>query len=80
MKSSQNILDLIKTRRLYFDGGTGSVLQSMGLAAGVAPEEWTLSHPDKIENLHLAYLRSGADIIKTNTFGVNSLKYENYEE
>jgi 5-methyltetrahydrofolate--homocysteine methyltransferase len=51
----------------------------MGLAAGVAPEEWTLSHPDKIENLHLAYLRSGADIIKTNTFGVNSLKYENYE-
>lgn len=80
MKSSQNVLDLIKNRRLYFDGGTGSVLQSAGLPAGTAPEEWTLSHPEKILELHLAYLRSGADIIKSNTFGVSSAKYENYKE
>ena len=71
---------MIKTRRLYFDGGTGSVLQNAGLSAGTPPEEWSLSHPEKILELHLSYLRAGADIIKTNTFGVNSEKYENYEE
>ena len=80
MKSSQNVLDLLKTRRLYFDGGTGSVLQSEGLPAGTPPEAWSLSRPEMIKALHLSYLRSGADIIKTNTFGVNSLKYKNYEE
>ena len=73
MKSSQNVLDLLKTRRLYFDGGTGSVLQSQGLASGTPPENWSLTHPDKIIELHLSYLRSGADIIKTNTFGVYSI-------
>ena len=71
---------MIKTRRMYFDGGTGSVLQNAGLPAGTPPEEWNFSHPEKILKLHLSYLRAGADIIKTNTFGVNSEKYENYEE
>ena len=80
MKSSQILLEMIKTRRMYFDGGTGSVLQNAGLPAGTPPEEWNLSHPEKILELHLSYLRAGADIIKTNTFGVNSEKYENYEE
>lgn len=76
----KNILDLLNKSRLYFDGGTGTVLEEMGLPFGVAPEEWTLSHPKKILDLHRSYLEAGANIIKTNTFGVNSLKYENYDE
>ncbi|MBQ8894759.1 MAG: homocysteine S-methyltransferase family protein [Clostridia bacterium] len=67
-------------KRLYFDGGTGTVLQAMGLAAGETPESWNLSHPEKITALHTAYLDAGANIIKTNTFGINRDKYENYEE
>ncbi len=67
-------------RRYYFDGGTGTVLQSMGLEAGEAPERWNLTHPEKITALHTAYLDAGANIIKTNTFGINREKYENYEE
>ena len=74
------ILEKIKERRLYFDGGTGTVLQSMGLGAGVAPEMWNLQEPEKIKALHRAYIDAGADIIKTNTFGVNCRKYENYRE
>ena len=80
MKSCQNIPEILKSRRLYFDGGTGSVLQSLGLPSGTPPEAWSLSDPEKIKDLHLSYLRAGADIIKTNTFGVNSGKYENYRE
>ena len=32
------------------------------------PEEWNISHPDAIVELHREYLSSGADIIKSNTF------------
>ncbi len=75
-----NILEKLKSRRMYFDGGTGTVLQSMGLEAGKAPEMWNLEAPEKIVSLHRAYIDAGADIIKTNTFGVNCKKYENFRE
>ena len=75
-----DIRQVIKSTRLYFDGGTGTVLQSMGLEKGHAPELWSIEQPEKILSLHKQYLDAGCDIIKTNTFGVNREKYENYEE
>ena len=80
MDKKQRIVDIIGQKRLFFDGGTGTVLQKMGLAPGEPPEHFNLTHPELVEELHRKYLLSGADIIKTNTFGVNPLKYENYEE
>jgi len=74
------ITDIIKTQRLYFDGGTGTVLQLMGLPAGTPPEMWNITSPEKVTALHESYISSGANIIKTNTFGVNRDKYDNYEE
>ena len=76
----KNFLEKIKTERLYFDGATGSLLQSRGLPVGTPPERWTLSNPDEILRLHKEYLAAGANIIKTNTFGVNPLKYPDYKE
>lgn len=60
---------------LLFDGGTGTVLQSMGLKAGEAPEEENIKNPENIVNLHKSYIEAGADIIKSNTFGLNRLKF-----
>lgn len=74
------ITEAIKQRRIYFDGGTGTVLQEKGLKIGELPEEWNLSHPEIITDIHRSYLSVGCDIITTNTFGVNSLKYNNYAE
>lgn len=76
----KNFLEKIKTERLYFDGATGSLLQSRGLPVGTPPERWTLSNPDEVLRLHKEYLAAGANIIKTNTFGVNPLKYPDYKE
>ena len=76
----KDIRELIKEKRIFLDGGTGTVLQSMGLEAGIAPEEWNLTNPEKVEELHRAYFEAGSNIVCTNTFGVNSLKYENCEE
>lgn len=73
-------LELINKKRIYFDGGTGSVLQSRGLPVGTPPECWNSERPDEIVRLHREYLAAGADVIKTNTFGINPIKYPNYAE
>lgn len=76
----KDIRQAIKNGRLYFDGGFGTVLQSMGLGAGERPESWNILHPEKVVSVHKAYVDAGSNIITTNTFGINRDKYENYEE
>lgn len=76
-----DIREAIRKRRLYFDGGTGSILQARGLKPGELPETWNLTHPEEIVALHEGYLEAGSDIINANTFGANRLKYpDNLEE
>lgn len=60
---------------LFFDGGTGTVLQGMGLKPGELPETWNLKHPEKIVDLHYQYFMAGANIIKTDTFGAFITKF-----
>ncbi len=69
----------LKSERLYFDGGFGTMVQSRGLPAGTPPELWNIEHPEIIEDIHRAYAAAGSNIITANTFGVNADKYENYE-
>ena len=76
----QDLRSVLRTKRLYFDGGTGTVLQEMGLRSGQAPETLNVEAPETIVALHRAYLVAGCDIIKTNTFGIHRLKYDNYRE
>ncbi|MBO7376201.1 MAG: homocysteine S-methyltransferase family protein, partial [Clostridia bacterium] len=76
----KNILDAIKTGRLWFDGGTGSMLQSLGLPPGEAPEAFNLKRPDLVEKVHRAYIEAGCRIITTNTFGVSSEKYSDWKK
>ncbi len=76
-----DIRELLGKKRLYFDGGMGSLLQARGLKPGELPETWNILHPNIIEELHSTYLESGADIINANTFGANLLHYpDNLEE
>lgn len=75
-----NLRELITEKRLYLDGGTGTMLQKRGLKSGEGTEEWSLTHPEEIIRLHREYLSAGSDIFCTNTFSVNCLKQENFEE
>lgn len=54
---------------LVADGATGTMLQAAGLTEGTASESWNLTHPEKILDLHRAYLEAGSQIILTNSFG-----------
>ncbi len=75
-----NIRELLGHRRLWCDGGFGTLLQSTGLAPGEAPEAWNLSHPEAITAIHAAYIEAGANLITANTFGANSLHFDKVEE
>ena len=68
------ITELIHQKRLYMDGATGTVLQSIDGLSYEKTEDLCLSAPKIIEDLHFSYLEAGADIICANTFGVSEPK------
>lgn len=74
-----NLTDFLKENILLLDGGTGTLLQAAGLCAGELPERWSISHPEVIKDIHRSYFNAGSNVVCTNTFGANSLKYSNVE-
>ena len=52
------LLDRLGKEWLFFDGGTGTILQDWGLAAGELPETWNIRHQDKIRTLARDYFCS----------------------
>ena len=73
------ILDYLKEHTVYLDGGTGTLLQKRGLKPGELPERWNITHPDVIVDIHRSYYDAGSNIVCTNTFGANSLKFDDHE-
>ena len=71
-----DIIEEIRKRKVFFDGGMGSLLQARGLKPGELPETWNILHPEILTEIHKEYLQAGCDIITTNTFGANRLKYK----
>ena len=59
---------------LLLDGGMGSELIAMGLALGRAPEWWVLDHPERLEQVHRAYVDAGSDVIHSCSFGASPPK------
>jgi methionine synthase / methylenetetrahydrofolate reductase(NADPH) len=67
-------LDEISRRVLVCDGAMGTVLYSKGVFVNRCFESLNLSQPDLVAEVHLGYVRAGADVIETNTFGANRVK------
>lgn len=73
------VLDYIQSNITYLDGGMGTLLQKRGLKPGELPERWNVTHSDDIIDIQKSYFDAGSNIICTNTFGANSLKYDDEE-
>ncbi len=71
-----SILDYLGKEILYFDGAMGTRLQAAGLKPGELPEVWNITHGDVVTDIHASYVRAGANILKSNTFGANALKMQ----
>ena len=65
---------------LFFDGAMGTELQKNGLKKGELPENLNINSPEIVAKVHKSYLDAGCNIITTNTFGANSLKFNNVDE
>ena len=71
-----NIVEKLKSSVLVADGAMGTLLYSYG--KDTCYEEFNLSHPDEIINIHQAYIQAGAQVIQTNTYGANYFKLSQY--
>ena len=56
----------------------GTELFARGLKREEPPELWNLLHPEKVQEVHRAYLQVGCDVIQTNTFGANRFRLRAY--
>lgn len=74
-----NFKEFLKNNIICLDGGMGTLLQEKGLKAGEYPERWNLTHPDIITQIHKNYFDAGSNVVCTNTFGSNSLKFDSDE-
>ncbi|HHW04144.1 MAG TPA: dihydropteroate synthase [Thermoanaerobacterales bacterium] len=74
----EDLKEILKERILIFDGAMGTELMRRGLLPGECPEGWNISHPERVEEIHKAYIRAGADVVETNTFGANRIKLQNF--
>lgn len=72
------LLEAIRSGRLFFDGGMGSMLQAAGLPDGMLPDVWSVENPEAVRAVHRAYLEAGSRILTTNTFGTNAQKLAPY--
>ncbi|MBI4828243.1 MAG: bifunctional homocysteine S-methyltransferase/methylenetetrahydrofolate reductase [Nitrospinae bacterium] len=65
-------------RLLVCDGANGTMLYAKGVTINRCYEELNLTQPDLVREIHRDYIKSGADIIETNTFGANRFKLRQY--
>ena len=73
-----DLLNAVKERVVILDGAMGSELIRHGFRSESCPEEWNISHPEVITEIHREYLAAGADVIQTNTFGGSSAKLAHF--
>jgi len=67
-------LQELDTRVLVCDGAMGTMLYARGIFLNRSFDELNLTQPDLVAEVHQAYVRAGADVIETNTFGANRVK------
>ena len=74
-----NFRTFLQNNLVILDGGMGTLLQKAGLAPGELPERWNLTHADEVTAIHRAYFDAGSNVVNTNTFGANILKFSTEE-
>ncbi len=74
-----DIRTFLKENIVILDGGMGTLLQKAGLKPGELPERRNVTTPEIIKNIHKDYFDAGSNVVNTNTFGANILKYEKDE-
>ncbi len=70
-----NFREYLQNNIVYLDGGMGTLLQEKGMRPGEHPERWNITAKDTVTAIHKAYFDAGSNVVCTNTFGANCLKF-----
>jgi homocysteine S-methyltransferase len=73
-------LEKIENRPMVCDGAMGTMLYSKGISLTRCFDELNLSSPQLVKEVHLAYVKAGAEILETNTFGATRPRLEKYNQ
>src|SRR5476649_1797972 len=66
------------TRIVLFDGAMGTVLYGKGVFINQCYDELSLRSPELVAEVHRAYVKAGAQVLETNSFGANRLRLAHY--
>jgi methionine synthase I (cobalamin-dependent)/5,10-methylenetetrahydrofolate reductase len=67
-------LEALDERVLVCDGAMGTMLYAKGVFINKSFDALNITQPDLVAEVHQEYVRAGADIVETNTFGANRIK------
>ena len=71
--------NVLNSDRIHvFDGAMGTMLYAKGVYINRCYDELNLSNPELVQEVHTEYIRAGADIVETNTFGATAHKLQQY--
>src|SRR5438309_5879595 len=70
----QPFIEALDTRVLVCDGAMGTMLYAKGVFINKSFDALNLTRPELVGEVHEEYVRAGADIVETNTFGANRIK------
>src|SRR5512139_1555876 len=71
-------LESLDRRVLVCDGAMGTMLYARGIFVNRCFDALNLTDPDLVTGVHREYVRAGADVIETNTFGANRVKLRGF--
>ena len=74
MPMANDLLERLQRAPVLCDGAMGTLLYSKGIFINRCYDELNLSQPELIREIHHDYVKAGAEILETNTFGANALR------
>ena len=72
-------LERLEKRTLVCDGAMGTMLYSKGISLNRCYDELNLTNPQMVKDVHLAYLKAGAEVLETNTFGATRVRLAKFD-
>jgi len=71
-------LERLEKRIIVCDGAMGTMLYSKGISLSRCFDELNLTMPQLVKDVHLGYLKAGAEVLETNTFSANRFRLEKF--
>ena len=72
---AQSFLERLKQPPVLCDGAMGTELYArLGVPMDTCLDQLNLTNPDAVREIHLGYIRAGAEVLESNTFGANRVR------